>query len=151
MFRQHPLLSAVTFAYLGVVGWLTLGPQPDVNVGDGLFWQLLAFFQRHESTAWIDYATLEFSANVAMFAPIGLFLLLLLGRRRWWAAILFGVLLTAGIEFVQQFLPGRVSDPRDVAANSVGAAVGVVVALVVTWPAAVRRARETRRMRARTA
>ncbi len=150
MFRQHPILTVVTFVYLGIVGWITLGPQPFDDHADSLVWRLLAFFSRHASTDWVTYSLLEFWSNVAMFVPVGLFFLLILGRRRWWLAIALGVLLTIGIEFVQQFLPDRVSDPRDILANSVGAFVGVVAALIVTWPAAVRRARE-RRLEARTA
>ena len=106
-------------------------------------------FGRFPLTDWVTYSILEFWANVAMFVPVGLFFLLLLGRRRWWLAIVLGVVLTCAIEFVQKFLPDRVSDPRDILANSVGAFVGVVAALVVTWPAAVRRARERRLRRAR--
>ena len=149
MFRLHPMLSVVTFIYLGVVGWITLGPQPLDDGTDSLVWRLLAFFSRYASTDWITYSILEFWSNVAMFVPVGLFFLLLLGRRRWWLAIGLGVMLTLGIEFVQQYLPDRVSDPRDILANSLGAFVGVVAALLVTWPAAVRRARE-RRLEART-
>jgi glycopeptide antibiotics resistance protein len=150
MFRHHPILTVVTFVYLGVVGWITLGPQPLDDRADSLVWRLLAFFSRYASTDWITYSFLEFWSNVAMFVPVGLFFLLLLGRRRWWLAIGLGVMLTLGIEFVQQYLPDRVSDPRDILANSLGALVGVVAALLVTWPAAVRRARE-RRLEARTA
>ena len=150
MFRHHPVLSVVTFLYLGVVGFITLGPQPLDDGTDSLVWRLLGFFGRYPSLNWITYSTLEFWANVAMFVPVGLFFLLLLGRGRWWLAIVLGVLLTCAIEFTQMFLPGRVSDPRDVLSNSVGAFVGVMVALIVTWPAAVRRARE-RRLQARTA
>jgi glycopeptide antibiotics resistance protein len=150
MFRHHPILTVVTFVYLGVVGWITLGPQPLDDRADSLVWQLLGFFSRYAATDWITYSFLEFWSNVAMFVPVGLFFLLLLGRRRWWLAIALGVLLTLGIEFVQQFLPDRVSDPRDILANSVGAFIGVVAALLVTWPAAVRRARD-RRLEARTA
>jgi glycopeptide antibiotics resistance protein len=150
MFRHHPILTVVTFVYLGVVGWITLGPQPLDDHADSLVWRLLGFFSRYASTDWITYSFLEFWSNVLMFIPVGLFFLLLLGRRRWWLAIGLGVLLTLGIEFVQQYLPDRVSDPRDILANSLGALVGVVAALLVTWPAAVRRARE-RRLEARTA
>ncbi len=89
--------------------------------------------------------------NVLMFVPVGLFFLLLVGRRQWWAAVLLGVALTVGIEVVQLFLPDRVSDLRDIVANSVGAFVGVMAALVVTWPAAARRARAERERRARGA
>jgi glycopeptide antibiotics resistance protein len=150
MFRHHPILTVVTFVYLGVVGWITLGPQPFDEGSDSFVWRLLGFFGRFAATDWITYSGLEFWSNVAMFVPVGLFFLLLLGRRRWWLAIVLGIVLTCVIEFAQQFIPDRVSDPRDILANTVGALVGVVVALLVTWPAAVRRARE-RRLRARAA
>ena len=149
MFRQHPALTVVTFLYLGVVAFVTLGPQPLDEGTDSLVWKLIHFFSRYPSLH-ITYSSLEFLANVAMFVPVGLFFLLLLGRRRWWLAIVLGVLLTCGIEFTQLFLPGRVSDVRDILSNSVGAFVGVIIALIVTWPAAIRRARE-RRMQARAA
>lgn len=150
MFRHHPALTVVTFLYLGAVAFLTLGPQPLDDGTDSLVWRLLAFFSRHTATDWITYTTLEFWANVAMFVPVGLFFLLLFGRGRWWFAIVLGVVLTCVIEFTQLFLPDRVSDPRDIVANSVGAFVGVMIALIVTWPEAIRVARE-RRLKARTA
>ena len=144
MFRQHPILTVLTLVYLGIVGLVTLGPQPFDEGSGSLVWALLRFFSHHRQTAWIDYWTLQFGANVLMFVPVGLFFLLLLGRRRWWLAVLVGVILTSAIEFTQQYLPGRVSDPRDVLANSVGALIGVLIALIVTWPAAIRRARARR-------
>lgn len=151
MFRHHPVLSVVTFVYLGVVAFITLGPQPLDDGSTSLVWRLLGFFSRFDATSWITYASLEFWSNVAMFVPVGLFFLLLLGRRRWWLAIVLGIVLTCGIEFAQQFIPSRVSDPRDIVANSTGAFFGVVIALIVTWPAAVRRAREQRRLMAQAA
>lgn len=144
------MLSVVTFLYLGVVAFITLGPQPFDEGTDSFVWSLLRLFSRFDATSWISYSTLEFWSNVAMFVPVGLFFVLLLGRRRWWLAVLLGVVLTCVIEFAQMFLPGRVSDPRDIVANSVGAFAGVMIALIVTWPAAVRRARE-RRLQARAA
>ena len=150
MFRQHPLLSLVTFVYLGVVGWLTLGPQPIDDGTDSIVFRILAWTARHPSLDWVGYAEVEFAANVAMFVPIGLFFLLLFGRRRWWIAVLLGVALTITIETVQLSLPDRVSDPRDLVANSVGALIGVIGALIVTTPAAIRLNRE-RTLRSRQA
>lgn len=144
MFRRHPLLTFLTLAYLAVVGWITLGPQPLGSDQLRLIFRVVGFLQRIEQLAWVRYSTIEFAANVLMFVPIGLFLLLLLGRRRWLAAAAIGVLVSAGIEFAQLFLPARVSDPRDLAANSVGAFLGVLIALVATWPAARRGARGLR-------
>jgi glycopeptide antibiotics resistance protein len=131
MFIRHPLLSVATFAYLAIVGWLTLSPQ-SADRTDGVLWQLALVFDRYAATDWITFNLLEFVANIAMFVPFGLFFVLLLGRGRWWLAILLGVALTLGIEFAQQFIPNRVSDPRDLLSNSVGATIGTVLALVLT-------------------
>ena len=54
-----------------------------------LIWQLALFFDGHESTEWITFNLLEVSANVALFVPLGIFFVLLLGRGRWWLAILW--------------------------------------------------------------
>lgn len=144
MFRRHPILSLVTMAYLAGVGWTTLGPQPLDGRSGSWLWRALNFFGRHDTTSWITYDRVEFSANVAMFFPVGLFFLLLLGRRLWWLAILLGFGLTLGIEATQLFLPTRVSDIRDIVANTSGAALGVLIGLVLTAPKARRlRARRT--------
>jgi len=144
MIRQHPLLTTATVLYLLAVGWVTLGPQPTGLVHASGIWQLLALLREHPSLDWIHYSDIEFAANVAMFGPIGLLLLLLLGRSRWWAALLAGPLLSLAIETAQLFIPGRVSDVRDLVSNSLGAVLGVVAGLVITWPAAARRRRVAR-------
>lgn len=146
MFVKHPILSVLTFCYLGLVGFITLGPQPLDARGDAWLWSLLRFFGRHEATNWLTYQRVEFLANVAMFIPVGMFFLLLLGRRLWFVSVLMGVALTALIEFVQLFIPGRVSDVSDIVANSLGSMVGVLVALVVTAASAGR----TQRLRTRS-
>jgi glycopeptide antibiotics resistance protein len=148
MFRRHPLLSVVTFAYLGLVGWLTLGPQPLDDEPNGVLFRLLDLLGRHSATSWITYYGLEFTANIAMFVPVGLFFLLLLGRAYWFVAVLSGVGLTFAIETAQLFLPERVSDPRDLVSNSIGALIGVVAALIVTTPKARRLKREADARRA---
>ena len=145
MLHRHPVLGLLTLGYLAFVGWVTLGPQPfDGNPG-GLLYRSLAFFARHEVTSWITYTRLEFLANVGMFVPIGLFLVLLFGRKLWWLAMALGFALTVGIETAQIFLPTRYPDPQDVVANTAGAVLGVLVGLILT----ARTAREIRLARAR--
>jgi glycopeptide antibiotics resistance protein len=146
MFLKHPILSVLTLGYLGLVGWITLGPQPLDTHGDAWLWSLLRFFGRHDATSWLTYQRVEFLANVAMFVPVGMFFLLLLGRRLWFVSVLLGVALTTLIEFAQLFIPGRVSDVSDIVANSLGSLVGVLVALVVTAVSAGR----TQRLRTRS-
>jgi glycopeptide antibiotics resistance protein len=148
MFRRHPLLSVVTFVYLGIVGWLTLGPQPLDEEPNGFLFKLLEVLGRESATSWITYNGLEFTANIAMFVPVGLFFLLLLGRSYWFVAVFAGVVLTFAIETAQLFLPARVSDPRDLVSNSIGALIGVIAALIVTTPKARRLKREADARRA---
>jgi glycopeptide antibiotics resistance protein len=138
MFRRHPVLSTLTLVYLAIVGWVTLGPQPFDEHSGGWIYRLLEFFRAHAVTDWITYGRLEFLSNVAMFLPIGLFFLLLFGRRQWWLAIIIGFIMTVGIEAAQLYIPGRVSDMRDVISNTTGAVVGVVFGLIVTAPKARR-------------
>jgi glycopeptide antibiotics resistance protein len=145
MLHRHPVLGLFTLAYLAFVGWITLGPQPFDDDPNGLLFRALGFFDRHEATSWISYAGLEFYANIGMFLPIGLFLVLLFGRRLWWLAMGLGFCLTVAIETVQIFLPARVSDPRDIVANTCGAVLGVLVGLVLT----ARKARAIRLANAR--
>jgi glycopeptide antibiotics resistance protein len=144
MFRRHPVLSIVTLLYLGAVGFITLGPQPPVGGKNGIVMVVLRILWEHPATGWVTYNGVEFAANVAMFAPIGLFFLLLLGRRGWLLAILLPFLMTVGIETAQLWIPGRVSDIRDVISNTTGAIIGVLVGLAITAPAA-RRARTAAR------
>lgn len=85
----------------------------------------------------------EFAANVALFAPLGI--LVTLAMRRAWAGVAAGVVLSAGAEVAQLLLPGRTASARDVLANVLGAALGALLVLVVR---ALRRGHE-KRMRLR--
>lgn len=146
MLHRHPFLSLVTLVYLGFVGLVTLTPgseQPDYS-----WWaaRVLDRLERYRDldplTTRLSVERVEFLANIGLFVPLGVFLLLLVGSRLWWVALAAGIVLTSMIENVQRSIPGRVPDPRDVAANSIGMLLGVVLALVLTWPAALRRRRE---------
>ncbi|MET1045000.1 MAG: VanZ family protein [Microbacteriaceae bacterium] len=127
--HRHRILSLVTVAYLVFVGWVTLNPEPDDPRAFGPLDRVLLFFSRDERTAWITFDLVEFTANIALFVPIGVFLLLLFGRRWWWAVTLAGIGLSVGIELIQLGLPNRFPDPRDVLANGTGALLGVLLAL----------------------
>ena len=151
MLHRHPFLSLVTIAYLAFVGWVTLTPGSEAPTESDLVLRVLARLQGYDHMEWLTYARAEYLANIALFVPIGLFLLLLFGTRFWWLAVAAALTMTSFIETVQKVIPGRVSDDRDIAANTLGAVVGVVVGLVLTLPATLRRwaAEEDRRSAAR--
>ena len=145
MFHRHPFLSLLSFAYLGFVGLVTLTPasgQPDYSA---LAERVLARLERYPDlapvTERLSVERVEFLANIGLFVPVGVFVLLLVGSGLWWLAVGGSVALTSAIEVAQRSIPGRVSDPRDVVANSLGAVIGVALALVLTLPATLRRRR----------
>ena len=144
------VIRMLTLAYLCWVAWLTLGPQPLDDGSQGVLHRLIRELGRIDGLAWITYAVVEFTANIALFLPLGVLLILALGERLWWAAAAGGVALTLLIEFAQLFLPTRVSDPRDLLANTLGTAAGVAFAYgVLVYRRRVKRRVVTRGVRRR--
>ncbi len=144
MLHRHPLLSLVTLAYLVFVAWLTLTPGDVAPTSSDLVERVLNRLQRYDDLAWLTYNRAEFLANIALFVPIGVFLLLLVGTRFWWVAAGLAFVMTSAIETAQRSIPGRVPDERDLFANTVGALIGIAIAIVLTLPATLRRQRRRR-------
>lgn len=126
------LLAVATAAYLAIVGWITLGPAPyDDETGDTLA-RILAALAGFAPTAWITFDVVEFTANVALFVPLGILVVLWLGGRRWWLAPIAGLVISGAIELIQLlFLETRVADARDLLANTLGALLGGLGMLLV--------------------
>ncbi|KQR23604.1 VanZ family protein [Microbacterium sp. Leaf151] len=115
--------------------WMTLRPTLVDPQVESVIWRLVRVLQSVPGLGWVTYDGVEFTANVAMFVPLGA--LILVWRGRWWHGILGGLVLSAGIETWQLlFLPTRVADVRDLVANTLGAAIGVgTVVLFSRWGA----------------
>ncbi|QIZ98345.1 VanZ family protein [Leifsonia sp. PS1209] len=133
MLRRHPVLSIVTAVYLVAVGWITLSSQPQDSEQNTFIRGVIAQIGRFPATSWVTYNGVEFTANIAMFVPMGVLFTLLLGLRRWWVALLIGVVATCTIEFIQLFLPTRYSDVRDLIANTTGTLIGIGVVALIAW------------------
>lgn len=144
MLHRHPVLSLLTGGYLAFVAWLTLTPQVDAAGHIAIIYRVLAALHRRGYLLSIDDTELEFLANIALFVPVGMFLLLLFGTRLWWVALAASFAMTTFIEIAQRSIPGRVPDERDLMANGLGAVIGVLIALVLTLPATLRRRRQRR-------
>ncbi len=146
MLHRHPVLSLLTLFYLGFVALVTLTPgsgQPDYySLASRILVRLQSYPELEPFTSRLNVQRIEFLANIGLFVPLGVFLLLLVGGRLWWVAFMAGIVLTSMIENIQKSIPGRVPDPRDVVANSMGTLLGVAVAIVLTLPATMRRGRE---------
>ena len=111
--------ALVAIALLALVLFLTLTPEPagDRASLDGCLW-------------CGDFALADAILNLLLFVPLGF--LLALGRRIQPLAIWLGLTtLSIGLELTQLFLPGRFPTVSDVAMNSLGAAIGI--GLAVLW------------------
>jgi len=80
---------------------------------------------------WLTYDVIEFTANVLLFAPLGALLAMVLWQSRW-LALLLALATTIVIECVQAlFLELRTPSVRDVVANFVGAAIGILIVVLM--------------------
>lgn len=79
----------------------------------------------------LTYGVVEFTANVLLFAPLGMLLALAMPRHRVWV-VPVALVVTGAIEAGQAlFLDERTASLRDVVANTLGAACGLVIVLLV--------------------
>src|SRR5205085_6913832 len=86
-----------------------------------------------------DAALAELIQNLILFIPLGIGLALAFplsrrergsggeDRRAPLAAVLLGALLSFGIEFAQQYIPGRDPSVGDIVANTISTALGVLL------------------------
>ncbi|MEJ2792497.1 VanZ family protein [Iodobacter sp. LRB] len=71
--------------------------------------------------------------NVLAYLPLGFSMAISLRHLRYgsFLAALSGLALSSTVEFIQQFLPGRVASNLDILSNSFGALLGVLLALIL--------------------
>ncbi|MBO0979931.1 VanZ family protein [Microbacterium sp. SD291] len=129
-FRRMALLLGIPF--LACLAFLTLTPSRVENAMPNLL--DLALRAAHR-LGWesLDFTRLEVLANVLVFIPIGILAVVLLPRRFRALAWLIGPAVSAGIELAQRIaLPHRAATISDVLANSSGATIGVIAALLLS-------------------
>jgi VanZ family protein len=130
MTRRSIPFAVLTAAYLAVVGLITLGPtlwrtrptQGDYDVLSPSTWL--------DPDTWSRMLAPEFVANILLLVPLGMLLRLAIPRATWFGAVLLGGATSVAIEVLQMW-GSRVSDPRDVVANTIGALIGALIAAAV--------------------
>jgi glycopeptide antibiotics resistance protein len=76
-------------------------------------------------TPWEGYDLVEFTANIALFVPLGVLMLMWWRHRGWLHATVVAFATSLTIEVLQQLLrPERFASASDVVANTLGGAVG---------------------------
>jgi len=129
--RQHLSLILV-LAYGSVVLLATMWPTPLDRGFESSVSRLLDVLHRNGVPEWFGYNKLEFSANVAMFIPLGFLVSMLLPARVWWLALVICPGVSIAIELTQAFaLSARFATAVDVIANSTGGLIGTLLAVIL--------------------
>ena len=135
--RPQIAVIALSIAYVALVVIARLVPLPVDSEHEEQPGGVLNITNWFAAATWARGVTTELLLNVVVFIPIGL----IAGRflRSWGLRILLPIALAFAIEAIQLPIPYRVSDPRDIAANTIGALIGIAVVWIVM---AYRRDRE---------
>lgn len=119
-------------AYAGVVAAMTLSPTPLDQGFESSIDKLLGVLHRNGVPQWFGYSKLEFTANIAMFVPLGFLVGLALPARVWWLAVLISPALSIAIEMTQAgLLTERFATASDVFANTIGGLLGTILAMTL--------------------
>lgn len=126
---------------IGWVLWMTLRPDSTANSTN------LVPFREHAQAARCllngcpaamraaRFLFIDVLGNTLVFFPIGLSLVGALAglpnRRRWWTAVLASAIVSIGIEIIQLTIPSRATDVDDVLFNTIGAAMGASLMMVI--------------------
>jgi len=131
--RARESLSTIALIVcFGLVLLATMWPTPlDQGYGAAVE-KFLAVLHRNGIPLWFGYHKFEFSANILMFMPLGFLVCLLLPAKVWWLALVICPMLSVGIELTQAAaLSARFATVSDVIANSIGALIGIFLAVVL--------------------
>jgi glycopeptide antibiotics resistance protein len=126
------IAAGLLAAYVVFVLVVTMTPNPVDQGFESSITRVLEILHRYGVPTWFGYNKLEFSANVAMFVPVGFLLGLAVPHRAWWLAVLAPVAFSSLIELTQLvLLPGRFATFTDILANSIGGWIGVLTAFAL--------------------
>lgn len=128
---RKPLALIALVSYLIVLITTSLWPKP-VD-GEGLLAtitrEVLRFTSSYDSLKWIQYNQLEAIANVLLYVPLGIFLVMFWPKAKIWLLALIPALISLFVEGSQRlFLPDRYATLNDVLFNALGGVLGIVIA-----------------------
>lgn len=129
--RPSRAAAVLLFAYAGLVLWATLGLVPRAGLGNQspngvLDWRLWL-----EPSTWTTGLQTELVLNVIMFVPLGALLAFALRGASFVVPVMMAAGFSLAIELAQIPMSDRISDPRDLVANTAGALIGVVAARTI--------------------
>jgi hypothetical protein len=128
---RKPLALIALVSYLIVLITTSLWPKPVDGEGflATITREVLRFTSSYDSLKWIQYNQLEAIANVLLYVPLGIFLVMFWPKAKIWLLALFPALISLLVEVSQRlFLPDRYATLNDVLSNALGGVLGIVIA-----------------------
>ena len=131
--RVRLVLASIALAlYAALVLVAVFWPTPIDRDYQSSIVKVLEVLHRHGIPNWFGYNKLEFLANIAMFVPLAFLVALVLPTRVWWLVLLICPAFSVAIELTQgALLAERFASVLDVVANSTGAIIGTIIAVVL--------------------
>lgn len=124
--RPSRAAAALLFVYAGLVLWATLGTVPRAGFGNQSPRGVLDWRLWFEPSTWTAGLQTELMLNVVMFVPLGALLAFALRRVSFLVPVMMAAGFSLAIELAQIPMSDRISDPRDLVANTAGALIGVI-------------------------
>lgn len=129
---RHAVATALGVGYGVVLAFIVFWPSPVDRPIAAMLQRVIAELHERGVPQFVDYALIEFSANVLLFFPVGVFFGLAVPIRWWVLALAAGPMLSAIVELAQaRLLAERYATVSDVVANSIGATIGVLLMLAL--------------------
>jgi hypothetical protein len=129
--RPSRVAAVLLFAYAGLVLWATLGSVPRAGLGNQSPRGVLDWRLWFEPSTWTTGLETELMLNVIMFVPLGVLLAFALRGVSFMVPVMIAAGFSLAIELAQIPMSDRISDPRDLVANTVGALIGVIGARMI--------------------
>lgn len=127
--RAAPWAAAVYAVFLALTAFW---PTPVDRDANATIQHILGVLHTYGMPQAINYALVEFTANIALYLPAGLLVVVFVGMQRCWLGFVVGFAASVTVELGQLlFLAQRFPSAADVVANTTGAILGTVLALVV--------------------
>lgn len=125
---MRKLLAPIALgSYLTVLVAASLWPKPVDGQGllAAITYQVLVFTSTVSWLSWLQYDQLEQLANVLLYVPLGIFLVILWPKAKLWMLCLIP-LAVSGLAEISQilFLPDRYATVNDVFFNTLGGVLG---------------------------
>jgi glycopeptide antibiotics resistance protein len=147
--RAQRAAAIVLAAYIVVVLLIVTWPTPVDSDSRSTIVSILRALHSRDLFTFVSYDHVEYTANIAMFVPLGILLAMWLGRRWWWVAMISCFALSGAIETFQGLaLPSRYATFDDVIANTTGGVIGALVGALILQSLRIRTLEGRRRIRA---